>query len=106
MISGMVDHDDDSPKSALEVAMARLRQKDADSGESEQPLSDAQKAQIAEVRQAAQAKLAQEDIMFKSSLAQARDPEALATLQANHRRDLQRIQDDRDSKIAKIRRTP
>ena len=103
MIRWMSDHDD-APKSALEIAMARLRQKDADSGESEQPLTDEQKARIAEVRQAAQAKLAQEDIMFKSSLAQSWDPEARATLEANYRRDVQRIQDDRDSKIAKIRR--
>ncbi len=103
MISGMEDHDD-APKSALELAMARLRQKDADSGETAQPLTDEQKARIAEVRQAAQAKLAQEDIMFTSSLAGTWEPEARATLEANHRRDLQRIQDERDSKIAKIRR--
>jgi hypothetical protein len=56
------------------------------------------------VRQAAQAKLAQEDIMLKSSLAGTWDPEARTALETNHRRDLQRIQDDRDSKIAKIRR--
>jgi hypothetical protein len=99
----MSDHDE-APKSALEIAMARLRKKDEDSGETEQPLTAEQKARIAEVRQAAQAKLAQEDIMFKSSLAQTWDPEGRATLEANHRRDLQRIQDDRDSKIAKIRR--
>jgi hypothetical protein len=99
----MADNDD-APKSALEIAMARLRKKDEDSGETEQPLTDEQKARIAEVRQAAQAKLAQEDIMFKSSLAQTWDPEGRATLEANHRRDLQRIQDERDSKIAKIRR--
>jgi hypothetical protein len=99
----MEDHDE-APKSALELAMARLRQKDVDSGQSEQPLTDEQKARIAEVRQAAQAKLAQEDIMFKSSLGQVWDPEARATLEANHRRDVQRINDDRDSKIEKIRR--
>jgi hypothetical protein len=103
MIRRMEDHDE-APKSALEIAMARLRQKDADSGESEQPLTDEQKSRIAEVRQAAQARLAQEDIMFKSSLAGTWDPEARATLEANHRRDIQRIQDDRDSKVAKIRR--
>jgi hypothetical protein len=103
MISGMEDHDD-GPKSALEIAMARLRQQDADSGATEHPVTDEQKARIAEVRQAAQAKLAQEDIMFKSSLATTWDPEARTALETNHRRDLQRIQDERDSKIAKIRR--
>ena len=96
---------DDAPKSALEIAMARLRQKDADSGETAQVLTDDQKARIAEVRQTAAAKLAQEDIMFKASLAQTWEPEARATLETNHRRDLQRIQDERDSKIEKIKKS-
>ena len=48
MIRSMDDHDD-APKSALELAMARLRQKDADSGETQHPLTDEQKARIAEV---------------------------------------------------------
>lgn len=95
---------DDAPKSALEIAMARLRAKDAETGESAHPLTDEQKARIAEVRQAAQAKLAQEEILYKSSLATTWEPEARAKLEAEHRRDLQRINDDRDSKIEKIRR--
>jgi len=84
--------------------MARLRQQDADSGEAARPLTDEQKTRIAEVRQAAQAKLAQEEILFTSSLAATWDPEALAKLEAEHRHDVQRIHDDRDSKIEKIRR--
>lgn len=104
MMKGMSEQDD-APKSALEIAMARLRQKDAESGETAQTLTDDQKARIADVRQAAQAKLAQEDILFKSSLATTWDPEARAKLEAEHRRDVQRIQDDRDAKIEKIRRS-
>ncbi|MGE0460513.1 MAG: hypothetical protein AB7Q16_04015 [Vicinamibacterales bacterium] len=95
---------DDAPKSALEIAMARLRQKDAEAGVSGQALTDEQKARIAEVRQAAAAKLAQEDIMFKATLAQTWDPEARAKLEAEHRRDVQRIHDERDGKIEKIKR--
>jgi len=95
---------DDAPKSALEIAMARLRQKDAEAGVTGQTLTDDQKTRIAEARQAAAAKLAQEDIMFKASLASTWDPEARAKLEADHRRDVQRIQDDRDSKIEKIKR--
>ncbi|MCC7033060.1 MAG: hypothetical protein IT179_09535 [Acidobacteria bacterium] len=95
---------DDAPKSALEIAMARLRQKDDEAGVSEQALTDEQKARIAEARQAAAAKLAQEDIMFKASLAQTWDPEARAKLEAEHRRDVQRIHDERDGKIEKIKR--
>ena len=95
---------DEAPKSALEIAMARLRQKDDETGERTQVLTDDQKARIADVRQAAQAKLAQEDILFKSSLATTWDPDARAKLEAERRRDIQRIHDERDSKLEKIRR--
>jgi uncharacterized protein YciI len=102
MIGPMAEHDD-APKSALEIAMARLRQKDAESGEQTAPLTEQQKAQIAEIRQAAQAKLAQEDILYKASLAKTFDPEARAKLEAEHRRDVQRINDEADRKVEKIR---
>ena len=95
---------DDAPKSALEIAMARLRQKDAERGEQAAPLTDDQKARIAEVRQAGQAKLAQEDILYQASLAKTWDPEARAKLEAEHRTDVQRINDEAERKIEKIRR--
>jgi hypothetical protein len=94
---------DDAPKSALEIAMARLRQKDAESGETASTLTGEQKARIAEVRQTAQAKLAQEDILYKSSLATTWEPEARAKLEAEHRIDVQRINDEADRKVEKIR---
>jgi hypothetical protein len=97
---------DEGPKSALEIAMARLRQKDAEAGTTTAPLTDEQKAQIAEVRQTAGAKLAQEEILYKSALSRTFDPAERATLQDNYRRDLQRINDDRDRKIDRIRRGP
>ena len=94
---------DDAPKSAYEIAMARLRQKDAESGETEAALTEAQKTAIAEARQAAAARLAQEEIMLKAALAGTFDPEAHARLQENYRRDVQRINDDADRKVAKVR---
>jgi hypothetical protein len=94
---------DEAPKSALELAMARLRQQDVDRGERTAALTDEQKARIAEVRQAAQAKLAQEDILYKSSLATTWEPEARAKLEAEHRIDVQRIHDETERKVAKIR---
>jgi hypothetical protein len=96
---------DDAPKSALEIAMARLRQQDADAGETTRPLTDEQRTRIADVRQTAQARLAQEDILFTSALASTWDPTARQQLEENHRRDVQRITDERDSKIEKIRRS-
>ena len=103
MIAVMAEQDD-APKSALEIAMARLRQKDAESGEQASPLTDEQKARIAEVRQAAQAKLAQEDILYKASLARTWDPEARTKLEAEHRLDVQRVNDDAERKVEKIRK--
>jgi hypothetical protein len=57
---------DDAPKSAYEVAMARLRQKDQEAGAVEAPLTEAQKAAIAEVRQVYAARRAQAEIMHKA----------------------------------------
>ena len=94
----------DAPKSALEIAMARLRQKDAERGEQAAPLTEDQKSHIAEVRQASQAKLAQEDILYHASLAKTWEPEARAKLEAEHRTDVQRINEDAERKIEKIRR--
>jgi hypothetical protein len=94
---------DDAPKSALEIAMARLRQKDAERGESAATLTDEQKARIAEIRQAAQAKLAQEDILYQASLAKTWEPEARAKLEAQHRADVTRINEDAERKVAKLR---
>lgn len=104
MIGPMNDQDDDAPKSALEIAMARLRQKDAERGEQAAPLTDEQKTRIAEVRQTAQARLAQEDILYQSSLATTWEPEARAKLEAEHRLDVQRINDEAERKVEKIRK--
>ena len=57
---------DDAPKSALELAMARLKKQDAEQGVSERFLTEDQKNEIAEVRKTYGAKLAQEEILFKS----------------------------------------
>jgi hypothetical protein len=103
MIESMADQDD-APKSALEIAMARLRQKDAERGEQAAPLTEDQKARIAEVRQATQAKMAQEEILYQASLAKTWDPEARAKLEAEHRLDVQRINEEADRKIERIRR--
>jgi hypothetical protein len=63
IIGGRQDHimSDDEPKSALELAMERLRKKDADAGVAGTPLTDAQRTRIAEVRNFYDAKLAERD---------------------------------------------
>ncbi|MPY90451.1 MAG: hypothetical protein GEU99_21330 [Luteitalea sp.] len=94
---------EEAPKSSYELAMERLRKKDADAGVDEQPLTDTQRASIADVRQFYGAKMAELEILHKSALASVWDPSERARLEEEYRRDGQRLQDERDSKIAKIR---
>ena len=94
---------DDKPKSAIEIAMERLRQKDAAAGVVQQPLTDEQKAAIAEVRSVYEAKLAHADVMHQSTLSRVADPEARANFEAQYRRERERFIDERETKIARIR---
>ena len=94
---------DDAPKSSYELAMERLRRKDAEAGIVQTPLTDAQKAEIAELRSKAEARLAELEILHKSRTAGVFDPEALAPLEQEYRRDVQRIVDTREAGILKVR---
>jgi len=95
---------DDAPKSAYELAMARLRKKDEEEGVVERPLTDEQKAAIAEARRVCEARLAEREILHRSDLAKARDPEAFEKLEQEYRRDRERYTYDRDRKIEEIRK--
>ncbi len=95
---------DDAPKSALELAMERLRKKDADAGIEVTAVTDTQRAAIAEARSVAEAKLAEREILFKSKLRSVREPDARETLEQEYRRDRERITGDRDRKIEEIRK--
>jgi len=94
---------DEAPKSAYELAMERLRKKDAAEGIAERAVTEQQKAEIAEVRRVYEAKVAEAEILFKSKMATVFEPEERGKLAEGHRRDLQRLQDDRERKLAKIR---
>ena len=94
---------EDGPKSAYELAMERLKKKDADQGVSERALTEDQKNEIADVRKTYGAKLAQEEILYKSKTQGYIDPESRRTLDENYRRDVERINHERDRKIEKIR---
>ena len=95
---------DDAPKSAIELAMARLRQKDTDAGTADVPLSGAQKAAIAEIRQVYAARRAQAEIMHKTSLASVGDVETLGRVNEEFRRDTDRMARELEEKVAAIRR--
>lgn len=97
-------HDDEAPKSAIELAMARLKKQDAASGTTETPLTERQKAEITEVRQVYAARRAQAEIMLKTSLATVADMDGLAALQEEFRRDTDRMGRELEEKVAAIRR--
>jgi len=95
---------DDAPKSAYELAMERLRKKDKDASVEERPLTEEQKAAIAEVRQFHQAKSAEREILHQAAMAAARTQEEADKLNEELRRDQERLASDRDRKIAEIRK--
>lgn len=94
---------DDAPKSAYELAMERLRRKDEQAGIVSEPLSEQQKAEIAEARQVAEARLAELRILHQSKVVAILDPSILEPLGEEYRRDVQRVIDTRERKIAAIR---
>jgi hypothetical protein len=96
--------DQDAPKSAYELAMARLQKKDKEEGVVDRPLTDEQKAAIAEARKVGEARLAEREIMHRSQRAKAADPETLEKMELEYRRDRERITSERDNKIDAIRK--
>jgi len=95
---------DDAPKSAFELAMQRLRQKDKDTDvDAARPLTDAQKVAIAEARQVYKAKTAEREILHQAALRKAATREEVELLNETLRRDLERLASDRGRKIAEIR---
>jgi hypothetical protein len=93
----------DAPKSALDLVMERLRRKDAESGTEPTPLTDAQRAAIAEVRSIYESQAAERRIMHQSAVAGIFEPDQLAERDAEMRRDLERYERERDEKIKRIR---
>ena len=94
---------DEAPKTALEIAMARLKKQDADAGVVEQKLTDAQKAAIAEARSLHEARVAELQILHRGRQLSAVEPQDIEKVEQEYRRDLERLASDRDSKIKKIR---
>ena len=89
---------DQEPKSALELAMERLRKKDREEEIKERPITDEQRSAIAEVKNVCEAKLAEREIFHKDALRKAADADAVAVLDEEYRRDRERLTSDRDRK--------
>jgi hypothetical protein len=94
---------DGSPRSAYEIAMERLRQKDARDGVDRQPRTDEQKAAIAGIRSLYDAKIAQAEVMHRSAVVGILDEDARIRLDEEYQRDRARLQAERDARIEKVR---
>lgn len=93
----------DAPKSALELALERLKKKDAEAGIEQKTLTDEQRAAIAEARNLCEARMAERRIMHQSQIAGVFDPQELELRREELRRDIAQLESDRDAKIRKIR---
>jgi hypothetical protein len=92
-------------KSAYELAMERLRKKDADEGVVEHKLTDAQKAAIAEARSIHDARVAELQILHRQKVLTTFEPAERDAIDEQYRRDLERFANVRDAKIRAIRET-
>ena len=69
----------------------------------QQPLTDEQKAAIAEVRSQYQAKLAELEILHRGEMVAMMDPAARELAEAQYRSERGRLERERDSKIEQAR---
>jgi hypothetical protein len=99
-----MEDEDQKPRSALEIAMDRLKRRDAESGVVDRPPTDEQKSAIAEARNVHAAKMAELEILQRSKMAGVMDAEDRNRLQAEYRDELRRLNDDLERKVARIRR--
>ena len=97
--------DDTGLKSSYELAMERLKKKDADAGIESVSLTDEQKAAIAEARNFYDAKIAEQEVLFQSKMRSSLDPAEREALADMYRRDRERLTSDREAKIEKLRRS-
>lgn len=99
---------DDRPKSAYEIALEKLKERDRERGESAPAaLSDEQKKKIADVRRIHEARLAEREILHRSDkeklLSDPEGAEKLAKLEENYQRDRRRMDEQRDRDIEAAR---
>jgi hypothetical protein len=94
---------DGAPKSAIELAMERLRKKDADAGITTRTLTAEEKAVIAEVRSLYDSKIAEQQILQESALKRVFDPAEREEVERQFRREKEHLASERDAKIEKIR---
>jgi hypothetical protein len=95
--------EDKAVKSAYEIAMERFKKQDKEAGIERRPLTDQQKAAIAEIRNFYEAKLAEAELLHQDRMLTTLDPNERAKRDEEYRRDRERLSSERDGKIEKVR---
>ncbi len=93
---------EDEPKSAIELAMEKLRARD---DFAETPLTDGQKAEIADTRNLYRAKIAELEIHEEAKMKQVATLEELETLKEALAKEKARLNQEMENKVQKIRNT-
>ena len=96
--------DEKGLKSSFDLAMERFRKIDDEAGVEWQPLTETQKAEIAEIRNFYTAKLAEIEVLHHGRLRTIVDPGERATREEEYRRDREHLSSERDAKIERVRR--
>ena len=97
---------DGAPKSSFELAMERLRKKDAEEGVTTQPMTAKQKDAIAEVRSLYDSKIVEQEILQQAAMNNllGADPAELEEVSRRFRREREHLASERDAKVEGIRR--
>ena len=102
----MADHTDHKPaagmKSAYELALERMERQGIERPREESVSEDTRK-RLGEVRQQAEAKLAELEILHRDRLKRLYDPDKRREEEEEYVRERRRLEADRDRKIEKLR---
>jgi len=90
-------------KSAYELALERMAERGIDPPD-RAAIDDSTRDEVESIRQAAAAGLAELEILHKDRLANTPDPESLRRVAEEYVIDRRRIEERRDSRIARLRR--
>ena len=85
--------------------MERLRKKDAEEGVTTRPMTDQQRAAIAEVRSLYNSKIAEQDVLQQSAMNRllGADPAELDEVARQFRREREHLASERDVKVDGLR---
>jgi hypothetical protein len=95
--------ENEKPRTAVEIAMDRLKRRDAESGVVDEPPTEAQKAALAEARSVHAAKAAELEILHRSKMVSVVDPADRLRIEGEYRDELRRLHDDLERRVRKIR---